>query len=1000
VGQAVRSPSTLFLNHLPRGAGQSWMETLFSGFRGIASVAKATYHSYGFAEFSTAADAEAARKHLTYAGKSYSYPNFKGWDKSKTTPTVQFAHESSQPRVPELLLPGAPSDLRSLLSGDGASPRPDSRGSRDSADGACGAGQGCVADLRPLLSGDRVSPRPDSSDCAVRARGADPGCGADSSHEQGWDTDERRNRIREKGREFDRSRERGRGSDRDRSRERGRERSRERRLEPSLERAQGALRATAAASLPGQHGDTGALQVTVSMQYTVDAAGQIMGKGGSFIKAINELSGCRIKLMSRPAKKAAQVQYAKFIGTQLQVDLALELVKGRHACRDQADFDVEACADAFAEKMRKVAEATPATREQSLGLMAADAPLVADVSEVVFKLYRTALMPRVIGLKGKMINSICCASLCGINLGSKPGSGVELQNVKFTGTRAQIDLAMQMIGEVISQGWWCTPAEREHQLIAHLQQPTADELKGATTSACQQPPADEPNEASATPQWPLVDEPKRSSLNEIVAVVHDFAPRSACIIIGKQHKHIQYLRSASGCRIAILSMPGSSDNAAPGQFKFQGTQAQVKLALGMIEVFLIAGQLHAVEAYVQKVKAEAVAPSVPKPAASCSPVANSIAAPAAATSLVAAGSGAAASASVLLAASKAATPAGQLPPNCSSTPTLAAVAVRQDVFSAVLSRAPSSSMATVEPSAGHLGGQSGKRGAPSSLLASGLRGVADGGGGKRARAGHAGGDFGGGGGGFGGGGGGGGGGSGGGSGSGGGFGGGSGRGKIGTGEGPLVISAREGSREHLLHEVLSSLTSLQQLGDSSSKADVASPTVPSSFPSAQEYVGLWRPLLLLEMEEELANPEAPAGGRNPGGGRGQTMTRVTAKTEPRLIRVVPPPGVAEPPATVPRHGSVAPRRGCECSELSMWLNDSGAAVGDFDVVALSPVQKKNGGGSPKFIGVVRRKQAHQDGPKGRGSTPGWAKGPRWAQEDHPYALVHQRCRGAWAVQAA
>jgi len=709
-------PSTLFLNNLPHGAGHSWMETLCSSFGGITSVVKATYHNYGFAEFLTAADAEAARKHLSFAGKGYPYPKFNGWDKSKTTPTVQFARKSRQLREPEPLLPGAPSDLPSLLSSDGVSPRPDSCASRDSADGARGAGQGRVADLRSLLSGDRVSPRPDSSVCAVRARvprGVDPGCSAGSSLERGRDMDETRDRIRDKDRESDRSRERGRGSDRDRSRECSRERSRERRLEPSHERAQGALRATAGASPPGQHGDTGALQVVVPMQYTVDAAGQIIGKGGSFIKAINELSGCRIKLTSRPAKRADQVQYAQFIGTQLQVDLALELVNGRLACHNQADFDVQACADAFAERMHTPpAQHNQAkTREQSFSLLpqplarAADAPL--EVSEVVFKGYRAASMPKVYSPRGRMINSICCASLCDVNMGYKPPTGEKLQHVQFTGTRAQINLAMQMIGEVIAQGRLSTAAERERQ---HL----IDSLAASPASA----------------------------------------------------------------------------------------------ALGLI----------------------------------------------------------------------------------------------------------------------HPGGQSGKRRAPASLLARGPRGAADGGGGKRARAGHAGGGFGGGGGGFDGYSGGCSGGLGGDSGS----GGGSGRGEVGTGETPLVISAREGSREHLMHEVLSSLSSLHQRDDSGSRANVMWPTgqLPSSFPSSQEYVRLWRPLLLLEMQEELANPEDLGGGQDLGGGHGRTMTmtRVTATNKPRPICLLPPPGMAEPTAAAPQNGSVAPPRGRECSQHCLWLNDSGAAL--------------------------------------------------------------------------
>jgi len=185
VNNAV-SPLTLLLRNLPRGAGRSWMENLFSNFRGTVDVVKDVDLTYGFAEFWTAADAEAARKHLKLTGWAYPYPKFYKWDPRKTTPKVQFARASSKrptrgPPSRDHLDPGRGADLPSLLSSDRVSPRPES--SRDSVHEAGEVDSGRGVDLRSLLSGDRVLPRrPDSRgsrDSADGAHGVDPGQGVD-----------------------------------------------------------------------------------------------------------------------------------------------------------------------------------------------------------------------------------------------------------------------------------------------------------------------------------------------------------------------------------------------------------------------------------------------------------------------------------------------------------------------------------------------------------------------------------------------------------------------------------------------------------------------------------------------------------------------------------------------------------------------------------------------------------------------------------------------------
>jgi len=234
--------------------------------------------------------------------------------------------------------------------------------------------------------------------------------------------------------------------------------------------------------------------VTVQKEYMPDEVRMLVGKAGWAIKALMDCSGCAVKQDRFPPIGSTAVAIS-FRGTLSQVELAIEMVRELHAAYRAAHFAVQhTVAPDVAERWRRAAVARAA------GVCAAgEAPEVVSkggrsVDKVIgnaghaiasnlpameaapraaargdgvgrspnkktapAKTWRSILLPKgviglILGSRGAMKHNLSDASGCDISIKKRPPPGVGVQKVTFYGTQAQIDLAVEMVQVLISQG--------------------------------------------------------------------------------------------------------------------------------------------------------------------------------------------------------------------------------------------------------------------------------------------------------------------------------------------------------------------------------------------------------------------------------------------------------------------------------------------------------------------------------------------------------------------
>jgi len=352
-------------------------------------------------------------------------------------------------------------------------------------------------------------------------------------------------------------------------------------------------------------GDKAPYKVIATRVYAPRECSRIIGPGGFNINAIRRHSGCDFEIFDRLSggKAKEQKQTAKFSGTRVQVDLAMLMVD-ELLTQDDGTFATEA----FFERMQQGSKTTVATvaqhrgaetREQSIGSAASVQGMI--------KLYTFNEVGVMVGIRGDTARVLQHYSGCTFRQGPKPRKGcTALVKVRFNGTPAQVELAVEMIRE-LHAAFRDTPKSDQQTLLRDFEEQWKREadVRAAGVPVIGVAPGVVSKEFNAPSVGPVIGNARQKIARNaptpeaiLVSASHGdgdrrmlvkYPVRTIGLIIGSKGTTMHSISGASGCHISIEGRP-------PPEVKvqtvtFSGKQAQIDLAVGMVQTLMSQGSL-------------------------------------------------------------------------------------------------------------------------------------------------------------------------------------------------------------------------------------------------------------------------------------------------------------------------------------------------------------------------------------------------------------------------
>jgi len=365
--------------------------------------------------------------------------------------------------------------------------------------------------------------------------------------------------------------------------------------------------------------------------YRADQCSRIIGKGGQTIKVIKRHSGCPLNLPPKPVgSEARKGETATFSGTRAQVDLGIAMVEALLMAPDDKYME-DVFTEAFFES-RQAGGATAATvaqpSEAEASEQSVDSAAAVQVATVQ-KEYTPEEVRMLVDKGGMAIKALIDYSSCAVRQDRYPPMGSTAVAVSFRGTRAQVELAIEMVREVhaayraahfavqhtvapdVAKRW--RRAAEARAAVACAAGEASDVVSKGPPSADRlvYPIAGRVSAVEAAPCAAARGDGDGRWLNKETASAKtsffmEYPVLTLGLIIGAKGSTMRSISRASGCHVSI------EDRPLPGvgvqKVWFCGTQAQIDMAVGMVQ-FLVLNSYLDVGSYASKHAAQRQQPS-------------------------------------------------------------------------------------------------------------------------------------------------------------------------------------------------------------------------------------------------------------------------------------------------------------------------------------------------------------------------------------------------------